>query len=190
MAYTYTMSYVMSVMLPCSSLTVEPDVGHMNVAPGCMLQYIYVHKSLHAFGTCHYCPRRYGARPIKCDFSVLVEIHAASSLFKQTEDSSTCRQSCKEQLQLAGHEPVCLVPGSVDKYLPVPDCTLQQSLNTHSEGFLLCRYRYTTDTTSNFSSSCVVLALVASLLDCQPRSNSQQQTLLWFSATIDVSGST
>ena len=37
----------------------------------------------------------------------------------------------------AGHEPVCLVPGSVDKYLHVPDCTLQQSLDSRSEGFLL-----------------------------------------------------
>ncbi len=46
--------------------------------------------------------------------------------------------SQQEQLQHAGHEPVCLVPGSVDRYLPVPDCTLQQSLDTHSEGFLLC----------------------------------------------------
>ncbi len=43
-----------------------------------------------------------------------------------------------EQLQRAGHEPVCLVPGSVDNYMPVPDCTLQKSLDTHSEGFLLC----------------------------------------------------
>ena len=43
-----------------------------------------------------------------------------------------------EQPQHAGYEPVCLVPGSVDKYLHVPDCTLQQSLDTHAEGFLLC----------------------------------------------------
>ena len=47
-------------------------------------------------------------------------------------------ESQKQQLQRAGHEPVCLVPGSVDKYLHVPECTLQQSLDTHSEGFLLC----------------------------------------------------
>ncbi len=39
--------------------------------------------------------------------------------------------------QDAGHEPVCLVPGSMDKCLPVPDCTLQKSLDTHSEGSLL-----------------------------------------------------
>ena len=46
--------------------------------------------------------------------------------------------SQQEQLQRAGHEPVCSVPGSVDKYLHVPDCTFQQSLDTHAEGFLLC----------------------------------------------------
>ncbi len=46
--------------------------------------------------------------------------------------------SQKEQLQRAGHEPVCLVPGSVDRYLHVPECTLQRSLDTHSKGFLLC----------------------------------------------------
>ena len=33
-----------------------------------------------------------------------------------------------------------------------------------------------TDTTSNLSSTCVVLELVASRLDCQPRPNNQQQT--------------
>ena len=47
-------------------------------------------------------------------------------------------ESQKQQLQRAGHEPVCLVPGAVDKYLHVPECVLQQSLDTHSEGFLLC----------------------------------------------------
>ena len=46
--------------------------------------------------------------------------------------------SQQEQLQRSGHKPVCLVPGSVDKSLHVPDCTLQQSLDTHAEGFLLC----------------------------------------------------
>ncbi len=46
--------------------------------------------------------------------------------------------SRQEQLQRAGHEPVCLVPGSVDEYPHVPDCILQKSLDTHSEGFLLC----------------------------------------------------
>ena len=36
-----------------------------------------------------------------------------------------------------------------------------------------------TDTTFSFSSICVVLALVAGRLDCQPGPNSQQQTLQW-----------
>ena len=31
-----------------------------------------------------------------------------------------------------------IVPGFVDEYLHVPDCTLRQGLGTHSEGFLLC----------------------------------------------------
>ncbi len=35
----------------------------------------------------------------------------------------------------------------------------------------------TTDTASDLSSTCVVLELVAGRLDCQPRPNSQQQTL-------------
>ncbi len=37
-----------------------------------------------------------------------------------------------------------------------------------------------TDTTSNLSSTCVVLELVAGRLDCQPRPNNQQQTLQLF----------
>ena len=37
-----------------------------------------------------------------------------------------------------------------------------------------------TDTTSNLSSTCVVLELVAGGLDCQPRPNNQQQTLQLF----------
>ncbi len=48
--------------------------------------------------------------------------------------------SQKEQLQRASHEPVCLVPGSGDKYLHVPDCTLQQNLNTLRAFTLLHRY--------------------------------------------------
>ncbi len=30
-----------------------------------------------------------------------------------------------EQLQRACHEPVCCVPESMDKHLPVPDCSLK-----------------------------------------------------------------
>ena len=73
--------------------------------------------------------------PWRC--TVLVKIQAASPLFTQTEDSSTCRQPGRAVSERVGHEPVCLVPGSVDKYLPVPDCILQTSLDTHSEGLLL-----------------------------------------------------
>ena len=46
-------------------------------------------------------------------------------------------ESQQQQLQRAGQEPVCLVPGSVDKYLHVPESALQLRLNTHSEGFQL-----------------------------------------------------
>jgi len=53
------------------------------------------------------------------------------------------------------------VPGSVDQYLPVPDCTLQKSLETHFEAFLL-----SVGTGINTASSCdrptsFVLELVA-----------------------------
>ena len=77
-----------------------------------------------------------GFAPLKCDLSVLVKMQAASPLFTQTRTQAHA-DSQEEQFQRAGHEPVCLVPGSVDEYLPVPDSTLQTSLDTHSEGFLL-----------------------------------------------------
>ena len=85
----HTMSYVMSVMLP---LIVEPDVGHMNIGPGCMLQRIYVHKSLMLSGLATIALGIMGLAPLKCDLFVLVKIQAAFPLFTQTEDSSTCRQ--------------------------------------------------------------------------------------------------
>ncbi|DBB16034.1 TPA: hypothetical protein ACH3X3_003400 [Trebouxia sp. C0006] len=58
--------------------------------------------------------------------------------FAPRQKTQAHTESQKQQLHRAGHEPVCLVPGSVDKYLHVPGCTLQQSLDTHSEGSLLC----------------------------------------------------
>ena len=58
--------------------------------------------------------------------------------WQMSEKTQAHTESQKQQLQRAGHAPVCLVPGSVDKYLHVPECTLQQRLDTHSEGFLLC----------------------------------------------------
>ncbi len=69
--------------------------------------------------------------------SVLIKIQAASPPCSHRLRTQAHSDSQTEQLQRAGHEPVCLVPGFVDNYLPVPDCTLQKSLGTHSEGFLL-----------------------------------------------------
>ncbi len=46
-----------------------------------------------------------------------------------------------------------------------------------------------TDTTSNLSSTCLVLALVARRQDCQRRTSSQQQMLHVFSAAYTVSRS-
>jgi len=79
-----------------------------------------------------------GFAPLQCDLSVVVKLQAAPSLFTHRLRTQAHTDSQQEQLQRAVHEPVCLVPGSVDKYLPVPDCTLRKSLDTHSEGFLLC----------------------------------------------------
>ena len=42
----------------------------------------------------------------------------------------------------------------------------------------------TTDTTSNISSTCVVLALVAGRRDCPPRPNNQQHTPLLLSQQL------
>ncbi len=83
------------------------------------------------------------------------------SLFTQTEDSSTLRQP--------GSVIQSVLPGSVDNYLPVPDCTLQKSVNTHIlRAFNSADIGITTNTTSDFSSTCVVLALVAGRQDFQP----------------------
>ncbi len=103
----------------------------------CVLQCVYVHNSL-LLGLATIALGITGFAPLQCDLSVLVKLQAASSLFTHRLRTQARTDSQQEQLQRAGHEPVCLVPGSVDKYLPVPDCTLQQSLDTHSEGFLLC----------------------------------------------------
>ena len=79
-----------------------------------------------------------GFAPLQCDLSVLVKLQAASSLLIHRLRTQAHTDSQQEQPQRAGHEPVCLVPGYVDKYLHVPDCTLEQSLGTNAEGFLLC----------------------------------------------------
>ncbi len=106
---------------------------------GHVLRCIYVLMSSRAFGNCHYIALGVtGFAPLECDLSVMIKIQAASPPCSHRLRTPAHSDSQTEQLQHAGHEPVCLVPGSVDKYLPVPDCTLQESLDTHSEGFLLC----------------------------------------------------
>ena len=116
LAYTFhIMSYVMSDMLPCSCLIVEPDLGHTSIGSGCVLQCICVYKSAR-FWTCQYRPRHYtvtGFVPLRCDLSVLLKLQAASPHRLRTPARSDSHQ---EQLQRAGHEPVCLVP----VYGPVP----------------------------------------------------------------------
>ena len=89
-----------------------------------------------AFEACCYYPKRYRVDPFAVRPSVLVSLHAASSFIRLRTQAHSDSQT--EQLQRAGHEPVCPVPGVVDNYLPVPNCTLQKSLGTHSEGSLLC----------------------------------------------------
>jgi len=115
-------------------LMVEPGTNDMNV--GCRL-CIAMHFSL-LLGLATIALGVTGFAPLQCDLSVLDKLQAASSLFSHRLRTQPHTDRQQEQLQRAGHEPVCLVPGSVDKYLHVPDCTLQQSLDTHSEGFLLC----------------------------------------------------
>ncbi len=74
-------SYVISVMLPCSCLLVEPDFGYTNVGPGCVLLCIY-----------NIAPGIAGFTPSRCDLSVLVKLQAASSICTQTGDFSMFRQ--------------------------------------------------------------------------------------------------
>jgi len=109
-----------------------------------------------------------GFAPLDCDLSVLIKIQAASPPCSHRLRSQAHSDSQTEQLQRAGHEPVCLVPGSVDKYLPVPDCTLQRASTHILRAFYSADIGITTDTTSDFSSTCVVLALVAGRQDFQP----------------------
>ena len=74
-------SYVISVMLPCSCLLVEPGFGYTNVGPGCVLLCIY-----------NIAPSIAGFTPSRCDLSVLVKLQAASSIVTQTGDFSMFRQ--------------------------------------------------------------------------------------------------
>ena len=80
------------------------------------------------------------ATNVPCDLSLLVTVQAAflNLFLAKTSSWSVFRSSVsnhRTQLQHAGHEPVCLVPGQC---LPMPAWTLRISIDTHSEGFLLC----------------------------------------------------
>ncbi len=83
------------------------------------------------------------------------------------------------------------MPDSVDKYLPVPDCTFQKSLDPHSEGFYSADIGISTNTPFNLSSTCVVLALVAGRQDSQlqPHSRARQNafpTVLQYGRTAGL----
>ena len=54
-----------------------------------------------------------GLAPLKCELSVLFKIQALLHLSHRLKTPAHANTQ-KEQLQRAGHEPVCLVPGSVD----------------------------------------------------------------------------
>ena len=85
----HIMSYVMSDMLPCSCLIVEPDLGHTSVGSGCVLQCICLYKSVR-FWTCQHRPRHYRVRPIEMRPFWATQVTGGFST--QTEDSSTFRQ--------------------------------------------------------------------------------------------------
>ena len=105
------------------------------------MQAVHCNASMYittCFGTSHYTLGITGFAPLQCNLSVLVKLQAASSLFTHRLRTQAQADTQQEQLQHAGHEPVCLVPVFVDKNLHVPDCSLRQSLNTHCKGFLLC----------------------------------------------------
>jgi len=78
-----------------------------------------------------------------------------------------------------------LTAQSTAGYSIMSTCLLHVSLLLHRHVYA-CWASYSvdigicTDTTSNLSSTSVVLELVAGRLDCQPRPNSQQQTLQLF----------
>ncbi len=57
---------------------------------------------------------------VKADSSCIVHVHVEPRL---------------EVVSVALGAPVCLVPELLDKHMLVFDCTLQKSLDTHSEGF-------------------------------------------------------
>ncbi len=75
-------------------LMAKPDTSDMNegcrlcIALMCMRNYLLLGPATFALGVT-------GFAPLQCDLSVVVKLQAASSLFTQTEDSSTDRQPAR-----------------------------------------------------------------------------------------------
>ena len=83
-----------------------------------------------------------GFAPWKCNLSVLVEMQGASP-FSHRLRTQAHADSQEEQFSapITSLVALCLVLWTVVSTclcLPVPDCTLQKSLDTHSEGVSLC----------------------------------------------------
>ena len=123
-AYAFHTSHVMSVMIPWSYLS--QVLGRVITMRLCAHVTICLGNATIALGIM-------GCAPLECDLSVLIKIHAASHLCSHRLRTQAHSDSQTEQLQRAGHKPaLCLVLWTRQ------DCTLQESLDTHSEGFLLC----------------------------------------------------
>ena len=93
---------------------------------------------------CFY-PGRFGGAPMQCDLSVLVTMQAAFPSLSHARTSSwSIHKSTANNHRTASarRSRACLPCAWVDEYLLVPAWTLRPSLDTHSEGFLLCWYRY------------------------------------------------
>ena len=120
---------------------------------------------------------------MQCDLSVLV-IRFSHTQTSDCSHSSTADQQ-RIQLQSASHESVCLVPEWTSICLCLTAIFGQAT--TYVRASYSADIGITTATTSDVSSTCIVLALVAGRQDCQPYPNtvSQQQTLhICFSATV------
>ena len=118
----YTSHHVTCDVSHATLILFLPDVGHINVGPGYMLQCICVHM-LQGLATTAL--GGMGLAPLKCNLSVLFKIQELLG-FSHRLKTPAHADTQKEQLQRASHEAICLVPGSVDKYLPVPNCNLQK----------------------------------------------------------------
>ena len=125
-AYAFHTSHVMSVMIPWTYLSQVLGRVICCNAFMCSCHYMLLGNATIALGVT-------GCAPSECDLSVLIKIHAASHLCSHRLKTQAHSDSQTEQLQRAGHKPaLCLVLWTRQ------DCTLQKSLDTHSEGFLLC----------------------------------------------------